>query len=176
MPFSRPIKIPTIINELTKIKFNSVLDIGCGYGLWGAMIRNYFEVANRHFAKWQWKIHIEGVEVEPRYNNPLWWCYDYVHVYDFRKFETKKKFDLVLLLDILEHFDKDEGKQMLLKAEKLGKNIIISTPAKFIQNTGWEDYPSEEHKSLWSPDDFKGYQIIETDNQIVAIKQEKNAK
>jgi len=171
MPFSKPVKIPIIIDELRKIKFNSVLDIGCGYGLYGALIRNYFEIPEKRFAKWQWRIHIEGVEVEKRYNNPLWWCYDYIHLYDFRKFKTDKKFDIVLLIDIVEHFDKEEGKQILKKAEEIGKNIIITTPSKFIQNTGWEDYPSETHKSLWSPGDFDGYRIIEKDNQIIAIKE-----
>jgi len=168
MPFSRPVKIPIIINELTKIKFDSVLDVGCGYGIYGALIRNYFETTHKRFAKWEWKIHIEGVEAEARYNNPLWWCYDYVHVYDFRDFKSKK-FDLVLLLDVVEHFEKEEGKEILRKAEGMAKNIIVSTPAKFIQNIGWEDYPTEKHQSLWSPDDFKGYRVIEEENQIIAI-------
>jgi len=51
MPFSKPVKIPIIIDELRKIKFNSVLDVGCGYGLYGAIIRNFWETTEKRFAK-----------------------------------------------------------------------------------------------------------------------------
>lgn len=158
MPFSKPSIISVFLEELPKIEFKTILDIGIGYGLYGALIRNYYET----------KI-IEGVEKEKRYDNALWGVYDKIYIGDIRNF-TLKKYDLILLIDVIEHLTKKDGKALLARMEKLSKNIFISTPLEFSQNTGWEDFPSEKHKSLWTMDDFKGYKKMKHKKQIIARK------
>jgi predicted SAM-dependent methyltransferase len=45
-----------------------------------------------------------------------------------------KKYDLILLVDILEHFDYDDGIRLLKMCEQQASNTIISTPDIFLVN------------------------------------------
>ena len=86
-----------------------------------------------------------------------------------------KSFDIVLLIDVLEHFKKSDGKKVLAEVEKIAKRqIVIWTPV------GWypQDYECvdepwkvignlqteqkniyQQHRSFWHPKDLekKGY-------------------
>ena len=49
-----------------------------------------------------------------------------------KTFSNKKKYDLIVLLDVLEHISKDELSEFVEKIDKLLKNdgiVIISVPA-----------------------------------------------
>ena len=72
-------------------------------------------------------------------------------------------FDVALVLDVIEHLSKDRGLEILEQVEGLCKKVIILTPL------GWDDNtravhslenPYQEHKSLWSEDDFPGWSRI----------------
>lgn len=74
-----------------------------------------------------------------------------------------KSFDIVLLLDIVEHLEKDEAEKLILEAERIvRKKVIIYTPSYFYDNIehekehfpycGLGDNPYFGHKSFISPD------------------------
>lgn len=92
----------------------------------------------------------------------------------------ENSFDVILLLDIIEHFDKARGFEILEQCKKVcRREIIISTPLEWTDNTenikhvAWDYNPFNEHKSLWGKSDFKDWEEIEgllnLQNQFVGI-------
>ena len=87
--------------------------------------------------------------------------------YDIRKILNlflPKSFDIVLILDVLEHLKRKESLKLLRDAEKIAKKaVIIETPLGFIpQNIdiwkmGGDKY--QTHRSSWDIRDFevRGY-------------------
>ena len=74
-----------------------------------------------------------------------------------------KSFDIVLLLDVVEHLEQDEAEKLILGAERIArKKVIIYTPSYFYDNVqhekehfpycGLGDNPYQGHKSFISPD------------------------
>ncbi|MHC4270456.1 MAG: class I SAM-dependent methyltransferase [Planctomycetota bacterium] len=90
-------------------------------------------------------------------------------------------FDIVLMLDFIEHLTKERGMAILKQAKWIAKRmIILSTPAIWttnednVQHEAWENNPYNRHKSLWSGEDFEGNWIGVTglknlQNQYVRI-------
>jgi len=62
-----------------------------------------------------------------------------------------KSFDAVIMIDVLEHLEKEQGRKLLEKAEKWArKKIIINTPNGFIKQPSLDKNLYQEHKSGWS--------------------------
>ena len=119
----RPIRIQYILNQLKDLdlKNTKILDLGCGGGLvseslsrLGAkvtgidFVANNINIAEHHSIKSKLKI-------------------DYIHG-DIEKIKMNKKFDLIIMFEILEHVN--NWKKLLLKIDKNLKKdgkIIIST-------------------------------------------------
>ena len=73
-----------------------------------------------------------------------------------------KSFDAVILLDVVEHFPKDEGLTLLKMAEKIAKKkVIVLTPNGFYKQDKIGGNPYQVHKSGWSLRDFtsRGYDV-----------------
>jgi 2-polyprenyl-3-methyl-5-hydroxy-6-metoxy-1,4-benzoquinol methylase len=73
-----------------------------------------------------------------------------------------KSFDAVVLLDIIEHFNKERGHELIAKAEKVaGRRVIIVTPNGFLLQRS-KDGDLQEHLSGWDCNDMKGlgYEVI----------------
>jgi ubiquinone/menaquinone biosynthesis C-methylase UbiE len=69
---------------------------------------------------------------------------------DVRRLPFKEKsFDVVLLLQLVEHLTKEEGLKLIDEAQKTArKQVIIGTPVGFLE-LGF-------HLSGWQPDEFRG--------------------
>jgi hypothetical protein len=79
------------------------------------------------------------------------------------KILPEKSVDSIFLLDVIEHLNKDEGKELLKYSEKIAREqLIIFTPLGYIPQHhingkdawGFEGTSWQEHKSGWLPDDF----------------------
>lgn len=85
------------------------------------------------------------------------------------KFE-RYSVDTIYLIDVIEHLTKEEGKKLLERTEKIArKQIVIFTPLEFIEQKklpgnkdawGLDGADFQEHKSVWTPDDFNGEEWI----------------
>jgi hypothetical protein len=162
MPSSRPTTIPVIIHLLRQLRPRSILDVGVGFGKWGHLFREYTDIneAERDPARYPragWQIRIDGIEGYASYITEMHrYLYNDIHVGDAaRILPTLGSYDLVFLGDIIEHFEKRDGKALLERAlERAVKAVIVSTP-KF--ETEQEDLCGNElerHRSLWSASDF----------------------
>jgi len=71
-------------------------------------------------------------------------------------------FDLAILSDVLEHFDKAEGYELLNNLFEHVEDIVIATPLGFHEHGAEDDNPHEEHKSGWTLEDFGRYSVIDS--------------
>src|SRR5579872_3797635 len=108
MPTSDLQNITPIISVLHTLAPKSVLDIGCGFGKYGALAREYLDVWHGRIQRDQWQTRIEAIEGFAGYRNPLWDIFDCVHLGDARELlVTLGKFDVILIADVIEHFELD---------------------------------------------------------------------
>ena len=64
------------------------------------------------------------------------------------------RYDLVLLIDVLEHFSKEEGVWLLNNLLSNNKGILISTPKKPTAQKDVFENIFETHKSLWKKEEL----------------------
>jgi 2-polyprenyl-3-methyl-5-hydroxy-6-metoxy-1,4-benzoquinol methylase len=60
------------------------------------------------------------------------------------------RYDLILLIDVLEHFEKNQGKELVKTLLKENGGIIISTPKKPSPQEDAFGNIYETHRSVWS--------------------------
>jgi len=161
MPASTGVFITSGLIEIDKLRPESVLDVGCGFGLWGFLCRLYLDVFPGRRYRENWKIRIEGVEVFPKYIMPHQeFLYDKIHIGKVEEiFDELDEFDLYIFGDVLEHLPKQSGLQILDRAcQKANKGVLINVPL----GEGWlregtDENEYEAHVSLWGLEDFARY-------------------
>lgn len=143
----------TIWRSLDKQE-QSVLDVGCGNGWAMAFINR-----QRQF----YTVGIDIFRPYLAYAKKQLTHDDYV-LGDIRKLPVKKKsFDVVICLEVLEHLEKEDGRQLLEEMKAIARRqVIISLPVgRFPQHPEIGDDPYQEHKSSWQPGELRyyGYKI-----------------
>ena len=114
LPTSKWHQIPKIISIAYKLKPKSILDIGIGSGKYGLLMKEYVRPDI-----------LDGVEAfEPYLGDVQKSIYDNIYVEDITKMDIPK-YDLYLLIDVLEHIEKEKGKELL---KKLKGRVIVAMP------------------------------------------------
>jgi len=92
---------------------------------------------------------------------------------------TENSFDVILLLDFIEHLDKERGKEIIEQARTIANKILLLTPLWWQDNAVNVENPElwcygnkyDYHKSLWTLEDFSGWNratnIQNTDNYFI---------
>lgn len=185
MPFSQSSQISPILSFVEKEQPLSVLDVGTGFGQYGFLARtnlehmNLFEVDgpnSRRREKSEWKIVIDGIEAFPKYITPVHdYAYDAIFKGDALDVlpNMTRKYDMVLAIDILEHFDKEQGLKFLSYLSQVSsRSVLISTPKDFIEQES-EANPFENHRSFWTFEELSslGYtQLAENDESWIMYR------
>lgn len=164
MPIGSYSSFRDIMRQVLMHSPKSILDLGIGHGINGAGIRNWLNVGIKEYYK---KTTLIGVEGFPEYDSPLWKCYDLVYIaniYDYVH-HSGAQYDCVLMTDVIEHFDKDEGNAVISKIVNdvlnPGGILLISTPAVWIEQGAAYGNELETHRSLWHFTDFIGMPGVE---------------
>jgi len=149
-----------VIEKVMELKPNSILDIGCGFGKYGFLCREYLDIWERRYEKKDWKVIIDGCEVFEYYITP---CHRYVYNNIFfgnifAHLDIIKNYDVVIICDVVEHFQKEEGKRIL----DLCNKYIVTTPLFPAPQGAAFGNEYEKHISSWEPYDFFNYKIINT--------------
>lgn len=169
MPTSDNRTISAIVHRVIGIMPNSILDLGIGYGKYGALCREYVDFnrqANRFPASVEdglfrrepsldWTVFILGIEGFIQYRNPLWDVYNQVRIQDFanrNNWHGYEEFDLVLMVDSLEHMPEDVGTDLLKFLVHGNRNVIVSVPEGLYPQDAVHGNAFEEHRSTWSGD------------------------
>lgn len=138
----------------------SILDIGVGFGKYGYLSREYLELWDGRQKYDDWQRRIDGIEVWKKYLTPVH-KYIYNRIYIGNAIDIlptlKIKYDLILLIDILEHFSYEDGMRLLTECRKRGKNIIISTPLHIGSQKDAFGNPFETHKFQWRKSHFSKF-------------------
>ena len=161
MPTSTGAFIQGALIEIMQLRPQSVLDVGCGFGLWGFLCRLYLDVFEGRPYKEDWQVHIEAIEVFPKYIMPHQeFIYDRIRIGAIEELmDELDHFDLFIFGDVLEHMTKHDAVRVLEEAyERANKGILINVPL----GDGWlrdgtDDNPYEAHLSVWEFDDFFEY-------------------
>ena len=167
MPIGCASLIPYIAQDLIVRRPSSVLDLGIGNGLYGAVVRNYCgdldPGATRH-------TRLIGVEGWAAYRGRMWDLYDHVAVCSIESYlaATRDVWDVILLMDVIEHFPKDVGAMLLTLLQTRvapGGVLWVGTPAAWFPQTAVYGNDLECHRSLWNPDDFRqsGFTLLQDD-------------
>ncbi|MDI6602294.1 MAG: glycosyltransferase family 4 protein [Thermoanaerobacteraceae bacterium] len=160
MPTSWYQAIPLVMDNIILEQPASILDIGVGFGKYGLLMRDLLEIPKGRYHKGDWTIKIDGVEVFENYKTPL-----YEYIYDniywgniLNLIQSLEKYDIILLIDVIEHFTKEEG-MMLIKQliNHCNKAVIVSTPIFPEVQKDYNGNIYEEHKSRWTVVDFSDF-------------------
>jgi 2-polyprenyl-3-methyl-5-hydroxy-6-metoxy-1,4-benzoquinol methylase len=149
----------------------SILDIGAGFGKYGVLCREYLEYWGTDAAL-NWKRKIDAVEVFPAYITPLH-RYIYNNIYQQNVLDIihrLKDYDLVLFIDVLEHFTKIDGEYLIKMLVLNNKSLLISTPKQWNKQDDVFGNEYERHKTLWTEDEFRVFGttgFIEDDRSII---------
>jgi 2-polyprenyl-3-methyl-5-hydroxy-6-metoxy-1,4-benzoquinol methylase len=155
MPSSQMNQIPKIVSivEGGYFKPEKILDCGAGNGKYGFLFREILQ--HWHNLNPQ----IDAIEGHREYIGDLQ-CEIYDDIYTGEAIKVleimdKNEYDLILAIDILEHFEKDEGKDFLFELSRVGKNVLVSTPKNPIIQKDICDNPLEIHRSRWTIKELK---------------------
>lgn len=159
MPSSQYYHISKIMEMIISLNPKSVLDIGSGFGKFGVLCREYLELWDGR-QKYEFKRRIDCVEVFQQYISPLHqYIYNKIYNNDILDIaqELDIKYDLVLLIDVLEHFEKDDGSRLLRTLLKNNECILVSTPKNPSPQKDAFGNIYETHKSAWSPSELSSF-------------------
>ena len=154
---------PAIIHLVQKLRPGKILDIGKGFGKYGFLFHEYVGIDNTKkinpaiSLKEQSQIQIDAVEVDPDLMLPhLSQIYNDIYFGDVLEiYQQLPVYNLILMIDIIEHINKEGAVKLLQHFLKQGTSIIIATPKDFFEQELYES-KFENHVSHWSAKDFKG--------------------
>jgi SAM-dependent methyltransferase len=147
------------------LNFSRFLDIGCGAGVYGKIIRLVFAE----------RVQIDAIEIFPeyvrRYN--LGRIYDEVVIGDIRNREIIEgiaEYDLIIMGDVLEHLEAYDAVRIAKEMSRKAKFLWCALPLKMDRpwSRGWmqneEEYrenPAGKHLHDWTgPEIFASFDIL----------------
>lgn len=157
MPTSHWNQLNEIMDMVVLISPKSILDVGVGFGKYGFLSREFLELRDSEVEYGKWKRTIDGVEAYEGYLTPVHeHIYDEIFIGDAVELvpNLEKKYDLVLLIDVLEHLDRGEGEKLLDACIGRSGHVIVSTPKNIGGQKDSHDNPYEVHRSQWTKADF----------------------
>ncbi len=146
------------IELVRKLNPQSILDIGVGFGRWGILFREFLEIWENGKYDGKWERVIDGIEIyEPYIQNYHKYFYNNIYIEDALEFirKTEKRYDLINCGDVIEHFSKKDGEELIKLCMQKGKYVLITIPiGKYWQQNPENGNPYEAHKSIWYNNDF----------------------
>ena len=162
MPSSTWVHTSYVSGLIAEIKPKTILDLGIGFGRWGFLCREILDVFQGRMIKETWQAKIIGVEIFEGYlGDAQQAIYEKIEVVDAITYLVGHQgdvFDLIIAGDILEHYPKELGHQLLDQVYRVAsKAAIICVPIgnKYPQKACLGN-PYEEHKSVWEATEFQG--------------------
>jgi 2-polyprenyl-3-methyl-5-hydroxy-6-metoxy-1,4-benzoquinol methylase len=152
---SFPENIPIIIDIVNDLKPKRILDVGGGMGKYALLIKenNLSKQAEAGDMSPNPSITIDCCEDNPYFYQQKFHLGLYDKHYHKSIFEmpTTNDYDLILFIDVVEHWEKDITKELL---KKLKGKKLISTPKKVGMYEEHFYGDSRHHITQWNKDDF----------------------
>jgi hypothetical protein len=158
MPQSDHWAIPWVVEAALHLNPQSLLDFGVGNGQYGMQLRQHLDIAPGRLKPEDWEVTIDGIEVFDDYRNPIWdYFYDQVTIGDGFEYlkKTQKRYDLIVVCDVIEHFERDKALELLDLMRSRAETVVITTPnGSYPQGAAFGN-EAERHLSEWRPLDFE---------------------
>lgn len=140
--------LPRILDAIPK-DTKSLIDVGCGRGIIGAVCRIYREPER-----------LVGIDVYEPY---LGFCnrfgfYDELICWNLERQPLPfkdKEFDVATCIEAIEHLPRDVGENLIDELERISYRIIITTPTCFFEQHEFDHNPHQKHASFWTVRDFR---------------------
>ena len=145
-----------LLEEIPK-DVESLIDVGCGRGIVGAMTRIY-RTPKR----------LVGVDIFQDYIDfcKKYSIYDELHRLDLRQTPLpfqNHEFSVATCIETIEHLPKNRGEKLLEELHRIADTVIVSTPSSFFRQpkSHVKRNPFQAHVSKWTVEDFKkrGYDV-----------------
>lgn len=146
MPSSFVDSVPPIMKYIIDLAPARIVDVGPGWGKYGLMCREYLPEL----------VQLDAVEVSEGRLPTQDEIYNQVFVGDVRERSANfwDGYDLVLIIDVIEHMEKEAGLQLLSDILNAGASVLVSTPKQWMEQHD-ERNPYEAHVSHWKWNDFR---------------------
>jgi hypothetical protein len=150
MPSSYADSFPPIVHAIVAQSPRHVLDVGPGWGKYGLACREYLPQLES----------LDAVEVVQGRYPTLHAIYDCIFVGDIRDAPEQffLPYDLVLIIDVIEHLLLDDGHDLLARIQRAGPSILVATPTQFFEQHNATN-PHEEHLSFWDSAEFQQHTV-----------------
>lgn len=76
---------------------------------------------------------------------------------------SERSFDCVLSIDVVEHFDKEQGLKLIREMERIARfRVVLLTPNGFLPQDEHGGNPYQKHRSGWNADELRamGYEVF----------------
>jgi hypothetical protein len=159
MPTSSAYQLERILGLIVAANPQSVLDVGTGFGKYGMLVREYLEIWAGGAPYGAWKRRLEGIEGFAGYVSPVHdYLYDEMHVGNALEIlpALESRFDLALVIDVIEHFTREDGERLIRECERVARNVILATPRRFFDQGAVFENALETHRSHWSARELAG--------------------
>ncbi len=160
MPSSSPLQISQIVEIVRAAKPQSVLDIGIGFGKYGFLCREYLELWDGRDKYNDWQRRIDGIEAFEGYITPLHKMI-YSNIYVGNALDIVPAlttyYDLILMIDVIEHFTLKDGLNLLEACAQRARACVISTPLEVTSQQSAFGNEFETHRSRWGAESLSDY-------------------
>lgn len=157
MPSSHPCQLNEILGLIIETHPRKLLDIGIGFGKYGFLAREYLELWQPDSVYGSRNHRIDGIEAFEAYLTPLHrMIYDNIFTGDAKEVLPRltERYDLILMIDVFEHFTYQDGLKVLEECRRCGRNVLISVPRNLSAQEDVFDNPYETHRYNWKRKDF----------------------
>jgi len=157
MPSSHHYQLNEILELIIETHPQKLLDIGIGFGKYGFLAREYLELWEPGSIYGVRTHTIDGIEAFEDYITPLHrLIYDNIFIGNAKDILPvfNNKYDLILMIDVFEHFSHEDGLKVLEECRRCGKNILISVPRIMSVQDDVYGNPYEAHRYNWKRKDF----------------------
>ena len=152
------------IDILRRIRPKKILDVGVGFGRWGMLCREFLDVWDGRVFPSEWEVEILGIEgyqknIQP-YHSVFYTRVINSEALDFLS-NTTERFDLIILGDVLEHFSKEQGRNVLELCLLKSTFVLVIVPL----GNHWQQGSSygnayEQHRSVWTVKELRKYSWV----------------
>jgi hypothetical protein len=144
-----------MIEHVVQANPRTVMDIGCGYGKWGFLVREALDFVGDRHTREEWEVRIDGMDAFPQESPLLEWIYNSIQIADVLAVaHVVRDYDAVILGDVIEHIEKAEGKRLLEDLLVDNRCVLINTPREFFAQGDIGGNAFERHRSFWAAGDF----------------------
>lgn len=129
-----------------------ILDVGIGRGKYGLLCREYLTYFRRPTQRAVERI--DGIEAHaPNITALQKNIYDEIFFGEAQAIVPTLRddaYDLALVMDMLEHVEKNEGEKLLRELRRVARVVLVSTPSFYFEQRHIDSDSYAHHRSFWS--------------------------